>query len=356
MALSGQVRKMLTPLYQKSVVRLHELTYLFLELTHACNLACIHCGSDCVKNPDHPDLPAEDILTVLHEVRRQYSPEKISVVLTGGEPLCYPGLFTLTDEITRLGFPWGMVTNGYGWSLDVLQKAYETKMGSVTVSLDGLEEEHNWLRGKKDAFEKAVYAIQLLTENPFYRAMDVVTCVNRRNLNTLDTVRDLLISLGVKKWRLFIIDPIGRANRNRDLFLSSAEFRGLLDKIVELRSEKGIDVSYSCAGYLDRYEYKVRDYGFLCQAGISISGIMINGDILACPNIDRKFSQGNIYRDSFIDTWEKGYQLFRNKEWTKTGVCSSCREWKQCRGNSMHLRDAETGTIKYCHYRTLKNG
>ena len=72
---------------------------------------------------------------------------------------------------------------------------------------------------------------------------DVVTCVNRRNFSELEQIKELLISLGVKNWRLFMIDPIGRAAENPELFLSHEQFRQMLDFIVENRKGGKIKAS-----------------------------------------------------------------------------------------------------------------
>lgn len=41
-------------------------------------------------------------------------------------------------------------------------------------------------------------------------------------------------------------------------------------------------------------------------------------------------------------------ELFRNREWMRRGPCASCRHWRYCEGNGMHLRDSE-GNLMHCH-------
>ena len=91
----ARVRRLLLPLHQASQRRLHDLSYLFFELTHACNLACLHCGSDCLCSPQAPHLPAETVLAVLRDVRTRFNPHKITVALTGD----------VGDE-PFVGYPW----------------------------------------------------------------------------------------------------------------------------------------------------------------------------------------------------------------------------------------------------------
>jgi radical SAM enzyme (rSAM/lipoprotein system) len=344
----------LLSLYQKTESNLHDLKYLFLELTHQCNISCLHCGSDCVKDPDSEILQKDKIIEVLKEIKTAYNSHEIMIVLSGGEPLCYPGLFDLGRAIYDLEFPWGMVTNGFAWNDKTILQAKKSGMHSVTVSLDGFESEHNLLRGHKQSFERAVNTIKMLIKDPFYKKIDVVTCVHKKNLDTLPDFYKYIKKLGITRWRLFTISPIGRAAQNESLMLSKEEFIKLFDLITVLRSKKEIQVNYSESGFFGHeYDKTIRNQAFFCRAGISVAGIMVNGDILACPNIDRRFSQGNIYTDSFTDVWENKYKVFRNRSWMKTGECRTCKSWSTCKGNSFHLWDLDKSSTRKCYYNML---
>lgn len=48
-------------------------------------------------------------------------------------------------EITRRGFVWGMVTNGMLLDKSKLQELIDAGLKSISVSLDGLQSEHNWM-------------------------------------------------------------------------------------------------------------------------------------------------------------------------------------------------------------------
>lgn len=345
-----RARRVLLPLYQSTARQLHELKYLFFELTQDCNLRCLHCGSDCQRQSSVPPLPADDILRVLREIKGRYDSTGISVVLTGGEPLCYPGLFQLGARISGLQFPWGMVTNGFAWTPERIAEARDAGMSAITVSLDGLEEDHDWFRGRDESFRRALTTISLLTANRFWQAMDVITCVNKRNLHSLLSVHRRLLDLGVPSWRLFTISPIGRAPQVPELFLSADEYQRMLATIRELKTVTAMNVELSESGYLGpRHELSVRGQYYFCRAGINVAGIMVNGDILACPNIDRRFRQGNIHQDSFIDVWENRYREFRDRSWMRVGQCRSCSQWRYCQGNSFHLWDFDKGQTKLCH-------
>jgi len=344
-------KRVFLPLKHNYERKLHELNYLFFELTHKCNLECIHCGSDCVKNETVPDLPAEKIIEVLKEIKSHQDSKKVMIVLSGGEPTVYPDVWELGRNIYDLEFPWGMVTNGFSWTKHTIAEAKKARMHSVTVSLDGLEETHNWLRGHPESFKRAKKTIEMLTEDPFWKAMDVITCVNKKNIHELDDIREMLMKAGVERWRFFTISPIGRAVDNEDLFLDEMQFKHLMSKILEYKKMGGIKANYSESGYLGAYENRVRNHDFFCRAGISVSGIMVNGDILACPNNDRRFKQGNVFEDSFMDIWENKYEVYRNRKWMRKGICADCSEWRMCQGGAFHLWEPDADSIKMCPYK-----
>ena len=110
-------------------------------------------------------------------------------------------------------------------------------------------------------------------------------------------------------------------------------------------------VTFSCEGYLGRYEEKVRPVRYFCHAGVNIASVLIDGRISACPNIDRdRFSEGNIYEDNFYEVWENRFQRFRDRDWARTGRCASCKEWRNCLGGGMHNWHGPSSEVLQCHY------
>jgi radical SAM enzyme (rSAM/lipoprotein system) len=335
--------------YRHAQAALHDLTYLFWECTLRCNLNCRHCGSDCTREAATADMPLDDFLHVLDEIRLRCNPAKVAVVLTGGEPLLRPDLEAAGRAFRERGFPWGMVSNGYGLGEERFHRLLDSGLGSLTISLDGLEDEHNWLRCNPKSFLRAVDAIRNAAAVPGIM-FDVVTCVNQRNFDTLNRIKDLLIGLGAKRWRLFTIFPKGRAQNDPAFDLSSEQFRALLDFIEATRTEKRIAASYGCEGFLGAYEGRVRDGLFWCRAGINIGSVLADGSISACPSLRGDYIQGNIYKDRFLDCWNQRFQVMRDRSWTRTGACARCDVFPWCEGNGLHLRDVQSGRLLRCHY------
>ncbi len=167
---------------------------------------------------------------------------------------------------------------------------------SATISLDGFEADHEWMRGVPGSFRTAEQAVKLFVSEPSVK-FDVVTCVNNRNYDTLGEFKEYLISLGLKSWRLFTVFPVGRAARDPHLQLDRERFRGLMDFISQTRKEGRIMPSYGCEGFLGEYEGRVRDNLYICQAGLSVASVLADGSISACPSIRSDWHQGNIATD-----------------------------------------------------------
>jgi len=340
-------------LWRDSIVRQHPLQYLFWECTLRCNLSCVHCGSDCRKISQSPDMPLADFIKVIQIIIPYVEPNKTMIVLSGGEPLMRNDLAQCGQALYALGFPWGMVTNGLLLNKKRFMMLEQAGLRSITVSLDGFEESHNRMRGSCESFNNALNAIQIIAQSNLDVKYDVVTCVNQWNFNELAKLKELLIETGVKAWRLFTVFPIGRAADNKDLRLDAAQFKQLFDFIHDTRKEGRIKADYGCEGFLGNYETEVRDSFFFCRAGITIGSVLADGSISACPNLRSNFIQGNIYNDDFMDIWNNRYQAFRERSWAKQGECAACKYYKYCKGNGMHLR-AENGNLLFCHLKRLK--
>lgn len=337
-----------------SMAAKHYLQQLFWECTLKCNLKCRHCGSECKADDQRRDMPLEDFIPVLDEIRQNIA-HPLLVITTGGEPLTRKDIFDCGREIKMRNFYWGMVTNGTFLSQDCLNKLLEVGLDSLSISVDGLREEHNWMRQNKSSYDEAINAIDIVADTPSKLTWDVITCINKKNLSHLEGLRQELIKHHVRNWKIFTVFPMGRARGDSELQLDGEQFRTLMDFIVNARKDNAIKVSYGCEGFLGPYEYEVRDYQYFCAAGVNVASILHDGSISGCLSIRYDYKQGNIYRDSFMDVWNNRFQQYRNRSWMKTGPCEHCEAWRWCEGNGMHLRDNE-GKLLLCNYNKLYHG
>lgn len=294
-------------------------------------------------------MPLDDFLKALDTLPHSLNNanNRIIIVLTGGEPLLRPDILEVGEALKQRGFYWSMVSNGFLYTEQMHKKVMDAGLKAQTISLDGTEEDHNWMRGNPQSFQRTLNAIKIAASDKRLD-FDVVTCVNKRNVKRLEEIYSLLSELGVKKWRLFTIIPIGRAKKEEELHLTKGEKVELMEFIKAKREKKNstIDVAFSCEGYLGKYEEKVRPVRFFCHAGINIASVLIDGRISACPNIDRElFSQGNIYQDNFYDVWENRFKPFRERSWAKQGICKECKHFKNCLGGGMHNWKSTEGGV-----------
>lgn len=298
-------------------------------------------------------MPLADFLRLLdEEVTPHVDPSRVLIIFSGGEVLVRRDLEEAGREVTRRGYMWGMVTNGMGLTRERLASLVAAGLRSVSVSFDGFEDAHNYIRQNTLSFQRARNAIGYIREIEGL-TYDVITCVTPMMVNRLEEWRDFLISEGITRWRIFSIFPAGRAKRDESLHLNEEQFRYVMEFIRRTRKYSRIKLNYACEGFLGGYEAEVRDHFYMCNAGISVASIRVNGDISGCTSVRANYTQGNIYRDSFWEVWQNRFQPFRNREWAHKDECAECKVWEFCRGGGMHLRD-DDGKLMYCHYKMLK--
>ena len=334
------------------------LRYLFFELTDKCNLNCRHCGSACTGNND-TYLDVAVVSKVMKEVKEKYGTSDLMICLTGGEPLLHPDAVKVIAEARALGFPVGMTTNGTLIDSDTAKKLVLSGLDTIAVSLDGLGRTHDEFRVATGSFDKAVQGIHFLKE--YGLEPEVLTVVHKGNYGQLEEMYHFLRSEDIYSWRLVNVEPIGRALGNPELLLSPGEMKGLLDFIREKRfdNENDMEVTYGCSHFTSyEYENEIRDYYFQCGAGTFVAGIMADGSIGACLDIERRkdLVQGNVYQDSFTEVWENRFEVFRRDRSTDSSTCRSCGYRGVCLGDSAHTWDYDENEPRYCLMKGLIEG
>ena len=332
-------------------LRIHpKLTYLFVELTQHCNLTCLHCGSSCA--PGKGKMLDKDLLChALKTIAEDFEVSKVMICLTGGEPMLHPQFWEIIQYIHQLGFPWGMTTNGTLIKAYEAQRLKECGIGSITLSIDGIQKSHDALRGVHGSFERAIRGVQALKAEGI--PVQITSVIHKKNLNELDQLFDLMKSLNIASWRVINLEPIGRALEHKDLLLARNDFFELLAYIRQKRFDPDVtfDVRYGCSHYLSfDYEREVRDNYFICGSGIYVGSILCNGDIFSCLDIERRpeLIQGNIANDRFSDVWHHRFQAFRMDRSAKCAECLNCAERAFCHGDSAHTWDFTQNKPMFC--------
>lgn len=337
--------------YREKLRQSPQLLSLFLEMTDRCNENCRHCGSGCTINESKDLLSFEEIKDVLISVKEDFGEKLPMLCITGGEPLLREDFFEIMAFARDIGFNWGMTSNGILIDDRVAQKLRDCGMKTISISLDGLKDTHDWFRQTPNGYDRTVRGIRALLDNGGFEHVQITTVVHQKNIDELESMYDTFKEIGVKSWRVINIEPIGRAKDNPELMLKDSDYVKLIEFIKEKRFEDpAFEVTYGCSHYLGvANEREVRKWYFLCNAGIYTASIMKNGDVGACLDIERRKEtiQGNIRDTRFSKIWAEKFQIFRT-DYRKKGICANCKEYKYCCGDSFHTWDFDKNEPCIC--------
>ena len=317
----------------------YPLRVLFWEATLRCNACCEFCGSRCGDTVPANELTREEICEVFRQIAARWDASQIMINVTGGEPLLRDDLEEIMQRAVSYGFRWGLVTNGMLLNAERIAALKQAGMKTAAISIDGLDATHDALRGVRGGLQAVLRNIRLLAEADFLESVMITTVVSKKNIAELERIKEMLRTLPIRVWRVCPVDPIGRAEDDKNLLLEPSQMRSVFADIVRWRQEDlPFSVTTSCSHYLGSYEFAVRPFPFRCDSGKTVGSILANGDIYVCPNVPRipALIQGNVRTHQFADVWENGYQYFRDPESRHKGRCAACPDFARCQGDSLH--------------------
>lgn len=138
-----------------------------LQLTYRCNLRCTHCyqwnEQGFFRDFSAQKQKTELDLAVIEDVLQTTAPVRSKLFLWGGEPLMHTKFDQVADLLVKYPRTVNMCTNGllFKRKLDDLLKIGENL--NLLVSLDGLGEDHEALRGR-GTFKRTMENIQLMLD------------------------------------------------------------------------------------------------------------------------------------------------------------------------------------------------
>ncbi|WP_440054570.1 radical SAM protein [Pseudoalteromonas sp. T1lg65] len=347
-------------------------TYAVWEITLKCNLACSHCGSRAGDSRVN-ELTTTEALDLVQQMA-DLGIEEISLI--GGEAFMRPDWLMIASEITRLGMKATMTTGGFGISEGTAKRMKQAGISAVSVSIDGLEKEHDLLRGKPGAWKQCFITMQRLRDVGI--SVGCNTQINRYSATQLPLIYEKLVEVGARAWQLQLTVPMGNAADNDGMLLQPYELLDVFPMLNYLsqRGEKDrISVQAgNNIGYFGPFERQLRDnkvtnsdWAFYrgCGAGQNTLGIEADGSIKGCPSLPTNaYTGGNIRERSLKDIYENTPELRFNdvnkpEDRTKHlwGECASCEFAKVCRGGcnwTSHVFFGKRGNNPYCHHRAIK--
>jgi len=269
------------------------LRYLELQITDKCNLKCRHCYLGKQKNQN---LNLEKIFDICGQFERI---QGLRLIISGGEPLLHQEFWKLNDRINKYQFRSILLSNG---TLITPQVAKRLKVQEVQISIDGMEDSHDLLRGR-GTFKAAMRG----AENILKAGIDlsIATMIHLYNLNDFDKMGNLFKDMGVKGWSVDFPVLSGNLKKNPNFFLSSKQ----AGKFLKYGFGSGL---YESSGE------------FAC--GSHLCAITPDGKVCKCSFfVDQLL--GNIYNDDLKSCWKKLRHLRLDDL-----KCKMCKYLMECRG------------------------
>lgn len=246
-----------------------------IELTHRCNLKCIHCCIDADGvDSEKEDLSTDDIKSLFDKLIK-WNPN--SIMLSGGEPMLRKDFVELLTYL-KSNYEGKIIVSTNGTfinenNIEILSKcAYK-----IDISLDGVDEESCSVVRGPGVFEKVINNVKLLKSTGFNK-ISLSMAVSYKNEYLEEKFNRLNQSLGTYPLvRGF--SPVGRGKNN-----------------IEKFSDKGMKEAYIPEEFLsDDYN---KAFGICsCSAGKREVMIAYNGDIYPCPSFMKDgYKLGNIMK------------------------------------------------------------
>jgi len=306
-----------------------------IEITYLCNLRCKTCwfyGNSGIfkKHSSSESLDFESLKKLIDNVAK-YSPY---IYLTGGEPLINKATTPTIQYAKKKGLVVGLVTNGTLLNKENAEKLIQANLDFITISLDGNEKTHDYLRGQT-CFKNTTQGIKNIIEMRKKSKFPVITlnCTisdyNYKNLNDVfEIAEELQVDIlalqhpcflqkqTIKNHHNMFSKIFGKSNNLIDGYendLASKIDPDLLYKILsEIKNKnKSFDLRLYqdfSQGDMSTYYKKEKAINHRCISPWFSAVVKPNGDVTPCLGE----VMGNIKSDSFMSIWNnKKFKNFR---------------------------------------------
>jgi radical SAM protein with 4Fe4S-binding SPASM domain len=334
------------------------------EITLRCDLACRHCGSRAGHaRPD--ELSTAEALSLVAQMS-DLGVRDVSLI--GGEAYLREDWTQIITAVRAHGMRCTMTTGGRGMTEERAHAAKEAGMQSVSVSVDGLREAHDNLRGLAGSFDAAMAALEHLRAAKIPVAAN--TQINRVNLRDIPATFEKLLEAGVHSWQMMLTVAMGRAADEPGLLLEPYQVLEVLPMLARLKKRADeARVRFWAGnniGYFGPHEGTLRashPAGHMgsCGAGRTTLGIEANGDIKGCPSLPSSdYVGGNVREHCLKDIWRRAAALRFTRERTSVdlwGHCRDCYYAEDCLAGctwTTHVLFGKPGNNPFCHHRALQ--
>ncbi len=335
------------------------------ELTLACDHQCRHCGPRAHRaRPD--ELNTEECLQLVDEMADLGVGE---VVLIGGEAYLRDDFLLVIRRCRERGMSVTITTGGWGLDPERCEAAKEAGLRGVSVSIDGLEENHDYVRNRPGSWKRAFTALR--NAKAAGLPISCNTQINQRTASQLCDLLELLAVEGIHAWQIQFTMAHGNAADNTDLLVQPHMLLGIyeeVERVIDRTRELGIKLwPANNVGYFGPIEQKLRLHQMKgrffsgCKAGIRTIGIESNGQIKSCPSLGGPVNLGGSWREHGLKAlWERspeiGYARHRTLDdlW---GYCRECYYAETCMSGCTATSEpllGRPGNNPYCLHRAIE--
>jgi AdoMet-dependent heme synthase len=309
------------------------------EVTRACDLACRHCRAVAQPHADPRQLATAEALRLVDDIAAFRQP--VILILTGGDPLKRPDIFSIAERATRAGLRVVMSPSGTQVTPASVAELKRVGVQRISVSLDGSTAGlHDGFRRVAGAFEQAQASLAYAREGglPF----QINTTVTRHNRHDLPEMLRLAADLGAITWDIFMLVPTGRGTLQMEI--TPEEYEETLRFVHEVSQTAPIQVKMTCAPHYKRLQVQERrsagkrapaysPHGFSrgCMAGFGFCFVSHIGEVGGCGYLPllagsvRQAPLTEIYRESSL------FKILRDANLLQ-GRCGICEYRMLCGG------------------------
>ena len=308
---------------------------VFLVITELCNLSCRHCATSSPRF-SQDNLKLNEWLRLL---RRLVELKVFELVISGGEPLCYKGLFPLLEYIEGTHLHYTLNTNATLITRETAKRLGDLqRLDGILIGLDGSTASvHDALRGE-GVFQRTLRGIELLKEFS-ESGINLFCVVTKLNYKDLPSIAQVAGGLNVDSIQFEPLLVQGNAiHYQQELLLSLDETRKVYQTIEELSLEYGDFISgnyLTMGGYyrdFKKWAVELKDlpeaaYMNACNAGIEKCALRPDGWVIPCDRLyDLKV--GNIRKRDIQDIWlnSERFQKFRQRFSHRISELRECRD------------------------------
>jgi len=210
------------------------------EITLACNLKCVHCGSRAGRRRT-AELSTAECLDIVRQLAACGTRE---ITLIGGEAYLRRDWLEIAAEIARLGMHCGVQTGARGLTKQLIADAYAAGVRAIGVSVDGLRDVHDRLRGVPGSYDQAIRTIGWVSEVGIEPGVN--TQINSLSMRQLPEIFDTIVAAGARYWQVQLTVAMGNAVDNSALLLQPYDIVEVVDTLAALY-HRGRDCGFGCS-------------------------------------------------------------------------------------------------------------